>query len=100
VPCADDSGGEVVWTRPDHLQIAAARAECPADGRCCWLPPQNRTPATAQLTAAEAQAMRANVECGSKIALVVTTSDSRCTTQMVEPNPDHFEQSHPRSAIQ
>lgn len=40
------------------------------------------------------------VEFGERTALVVTPNDSRCSQQMVEPNPDYFDRSLPRSAIQ
>jgi hypothetical protein len=40
------------------------------------------------------------VEYGSRVSLVVDADDARCTTRMVEPDPDYFDRRLPRSAIQ
>lgn len=40
------------------------------------------------------------VEFGSRIGLVVSATDPRCATRMVEPDPDYFDRRLPPSAIQ
>lgn len=89
----------------DHRQFESrtAASERERAGKAAALR-RELTAALARMSATERAApgcfVTDEVEFRSSISLVVPAGDARCATRMVEPNPDVFDRSLPRSAIQ